>query len=408
MAGGSATAADPKPMPEQITVAPTTSGPMVVEGSAPVMGGYHDGEDNNSEGHGHLMGGAGILVLKPYPKSDTAITTTATRIVPPTFSAPGSQSVTTTTTDFDHSYQVTPLIWLGYVNCDGFGGRVRWWHFDEKNTVSVINPNTPVIGADGTVTTSVFATANPFGTPGIVSPNLGTNGAQIGDPDDVVNGTVPDRLTASEEIRLNVWDVEALHEFKWGCMTGLVSGGVRFAQLEQHFNASRVGFTGVVNTIDSAGEPVDPEQIFLNRDDLAVNHTFDGAGPTFSLEVRRPFGDSGLSLYGNARTSILFGKDKITTYKREQYVQNSPDIPPDDGSELITKNNTTLTSAHHDQVIPVVELELGAEWSKCMGNVTPFVRAATVAQSWIDAGGPTTDTGNFGLFGFTVQAGINY
>jgi len=374
---GSATAADPKPMPEQITVSPapsatsTTSGQVMYEGSAPMVGGY--GEGDNGEGKGHLTAGAGIYVLKPYPAKDTAFVSKSLT----TGGTSGAGSFSSETTDFDHKFEVSPLVWLGYISDSGMGARIRWWHFDTKSTLDDSGPGL-TNNSDGSVTRDWTASAEPFGHSGIASDPFSTKDN--------------DSLTFEREIRLNVIDLEGIHEFKWGCMTGLVTSGIRFAQLRQTYDASRQGKTDP-NGFDSTGLPV------IDEDSISASHRFNGVGPTFSLEIRRPLGDSGLALYSNMRTSILFGKNKFQTDKDHQF-----QCCPDETLEQFTVSHTE----EHDQVIPVLELELGAEWSKCMGSFTPFVRVAGVAQSWIDAGSATSDTGNLGFSGFTVQAGINY
>ena len=46
--------------------------------------------------------------------------------------------------DFDHD--VSPRVWLGYVNDRGLGGRTRYWQYDHQaNPVSVV----PFYGEDG-------------------------------------------------------------------------------------------------------------------------------------------------------------------------------------------------------------------------------------------------------------------
>ena len=68
-------------------------------------------------------------------------------------------------------------------------------------------------------------------------------------------------------------------------------------------------------------------------------HSFDGWGPTLSLEGRRSFGQTGLAFDGNVRGSMLFGD---TT----QVVTTTTAIPP--GAATVTNHNAALDRAAGD------------------------------------------------------------
>src|SRR5439155_12572213 len=111
-------------------------------------------------------------------------------------------------------------------------------------------------------------------------------------------------------------------------------------------------------------------------------------------------GDSGLGLYGSARTSLLFCKNRESVAHRREITFTSANDP-----SIQTQTVLGSSVAAHDQVVPVEELELGVEWSGRMGGFVPFVRLAAVGQSWIDTGSSTDAHGNLGFYGFTLTAG---
>lgn len=141
--------------------------------------------------------------------------------------------------------EASPRIWLGAYNCDGFGGRVRYWQFDHDATgESVLGDlfDFVVFPADGTFSLDLNVQAVDF------------------------------EMTQSGTFCS--WDLE-------------VAGGIRYGKLELGAN--------VVSEFRG------------NRrlDGLKVG--FEGVGPTVAMAARRPIGCRGLAVYGNARGSLLYG-----------------------------------------------------------------------------------------------------
>src|SRR5262249_33635235 len=114
-----------------------------------------------------------------------------------------------------HSHMaVSPLVWLGYVDEDGFGGRVRWWTFREGtsqtmslppfvgdifigNTTAIPgNPSHPVIAVTGTQAT--ISSAAPLGL------------QAFGDTVGVQHGAEATSLAVTTGLYLQVGDVEAV------------------------------------------------------------------------------------------------------------------------------------------------------------------------------------------------------
>ena len=89
--------------------------------------------------------------------------------------------------------------------------------------------------------------------------------------------------------------------------------------------------------------------------------TFEGVGPTASLNGRRNLGNSGLSLFGNVRGSLMMGNIRT-------------------GSLLINVPRGTI----QDEVMTVFENQLGVAWNYRLPNNMLFeVRTAWETQYWM-------------------------
>ncbi len=87
---------------------------------------------------------------------------------------------------------------------------------------------------------------------------------------------------------------------------------------------------------------------------MNVNAYFEGIGPTASLEAVRHFGDRGLYLIGNGRTSLLFG-----------------DI--NDGGTVF-----------EDDIVTVLESQLGVGYSRNLDRATLTLRTVWETQFWLN------------------------
>ena len=160
----------------------------------------------------------------------------------------------------------------------------------------------------------------------------------------------------------------------------LLAGGLRLASLDQTYNA------------------------YTHGEALLSSSVFSGIGPTLGLEARRNLGGTGISLYGSARGSILFGS--------AHQIATIPD-------------RTNVANDHRDIGMPVAEAELGLEYGRTVGTSRFFGQIALVGQEWFGAGGASrssTDVIPGGAFstssyvgdsdlaflGLLIRAGVNY
>jgi hypothetical protein len=184
----------------------------------------------------------------------------------------------------------------------------------------------------------------------------------------------------SSELHIDSYDFEAtcqMERCKW-CL--LLGGGVRYVHLDQVYASNITDVNGI-------------SRIALSR------HNFNGAGPTFSLSGRRPF-HSCFALYGNLHGSVLFGG-------------TGDDFQ---ASNALTGQNQSF-SRHQIGVLPIGELEVGAELSHCFHRARLFLQTGFVGQVYWGAGSASnfdalnssaTSNNNLGMVGLAVRAGLAF
>jgi hypothetical protein len=292
------------------------------------------------------IGGAGAYVIKPHWNQNSAFTSFTGNTGGPT--------------EFNYDYEATPLAWIGYMGDTGFGVRARWWMYDQGASVNVVNDGRAIQSA----------------TPGGLA---------------VFSFLPGDRLSFTGNTDLDVWDLEAM---QWvACGNWLIGGsaGVRYVHIAQHYNAFLL-------TPDFFG-------IGTFHDQVTSGHSFDGVGPTLSLEMRRAVGTCGLSLYGNARYSVLFGDNQLRAQQATAINNN------------VFFRQTQELSSWASRAI--AELELGAEYAPCVGCGRAFIRAGLVGQLWNDVGNNSAslitvpaaggeEGTNMGFFGLRVAVGFGF
>ena len=219
----------------------------------------------------------------------------------------------TNSTDFD--LQFSPRVWAGYMGRQGFGGRVTWWYFDA---------------------------------------------------DSEVNTTNIDLLRASAQTRLkyNVFDFEATQLGAFQNWHFEVSGGVRYAQIDQNLNIL------LERPLESA------------RVNLA--ESFEGVGPTISIQFKRPLGSwEGLTFIGKSRYSLLFGDLNLGTSVTGDF--EIPDL------DLLQVGDTTMTSW---------EIQIGAAWTR-------ILRSGAVLNLGGFLEGQVWNPDSIGFVGPTFRASIS-
>lgn len=372
---GTAMAQDAKPMPSPAP-APAMSSPVVIGGcnSSCCTSGCTTGcFDNscgceNSCGQGHILADVEFMILSPFWNNNLAMVVR---------NDPGGEDPVTDVKDFGQPDQFVPVIHLGYVNADGFGGRVGWWGFATSKTETLTGSGDQ--GSDG----GIFS-ASPLGLEAAKPGNISGN------------------FTAAYRLSMDVWDLEAVKTFESGNFSGLISGGFRYAHIGMDYDAA-----------ESFGE--DGSRNGTPHHFLISGNDFNGAGLTSALEGR--WGRT-LYLAGTLRGSLLFGAGSQHATTGSTFFPT--EIPIDD------------SQSNYNEVVPVLEAQLGIG---IKGNqnraIVPFFEVGVDMQAWFNAGNPSrssvsvnsnnTDpnfgTGfagssspdsTLGLFGIYIRGGLTY
>jgi hypothetical protein len=279
-----------------------------------------------------FYGGAEVAFLRPYFNNDVAVSRFTVA------------SAAETTTDFTSSYTASPRIWLGYVNCCGFGGRLRYWEYDQGGS--------PREGAQTDLNTYYFAPGIPIGSLETTTPG--------------------DLLSTSERLHMYTLDAEITQCLQICCWDFNFGGGLRDASV--HIDRTNA-FTGAGTTVFS--------------EVATIGNHFDGVGPTMFAEFRRPFGCGGLAFVGDLRGSLLYGTKSLRATD-------------------VTSTQTQAYDQTANGCLGVAELSLGIEWSREIScNTTVFVNGLWENQIWTNMGNSTSITGdNLGLGGFTLGVGL--
>jgi hypothetical protein len=312
--------------------------------------------------HCCLVGGAGVYYVRPYWENNPAVAT---------FTGLSIASEQ----DFDYQYEVAPYAWAGYVSEGGLGVRGRAFYYDYNAD------NLTLTDASNTVQ---LVTASPLGL-GIFT--QGTAGAG-------------ETLTIDSSLRLKYVDLEITQQFQIGSWWLLISGGGRWGEIAQNYDA----------TLDDQADD-------LQTVAIRSGHSFRGAGPTVAFEARRAF-CCGFALYGSARGALLIGDHKQNAFLLSIDGDNDAD------SDLLFANSDEKST------LPVTELEVGCEFGKEIRGARLFVQAAVVNHTWFGAGNATNtasaitvsgddfdsffitdardERANLSLFGGKLVIGINY
>ena len=178
-------------------------------------------------------------------------------------------------------------------------------------------------------------------------------------------------------IKMDVLDLEAVLRGSVGCWELETSGGIRYANMQ----------------MDAQGVPFIPAPV-------NIRGAFEGAGLTAAFGGSRPINDTGLSLVGNLRGSLLYG-DTTTPFTTA--------VPAPVPNPTPNNINNDMTS--------VWEIQLGAEWTRCVGNYELVASALWEAQIWQNTSlsNPLTASGSglgfgsdLGFTGPTFGLGVRF
>jgi hypothetical protein len=268
---------------------------------------------------------------------------------------------------FSYDFDFAPRVWIG-ISDGNAGARVRFWTYDNSASLSRIDDDA------GGAATSFISSAAPLGV------SVTTTGI----------GQAPQSISAVGDLQLEVWDLEGTYTHQVCGFDITYFGGLRYVHMSQSYNAA------VVNINDG---------VILQA--LSSGHNLNVAGLTGGVETRRALGCTGLAVYGSSRASLLYGHSRQTAVAIN--------------SVLETSSEGADTS--REDFLPILEAELGVEYSTCMGNSTLFIQAGLVGQVWFGAGnnsrsstpdvlgpvgGGTVSDDNLGFFGISIAGGIRY
>ncbi len=325
--------------------------------------------------HWHLLVEGGVFFLKPHLENNPAFTVAHTQ------TAGGVTTTSSAVAGMTLNEEFAPRVTAGTVNDCGFGLRTTWWAFDQSSE--------PLLTRDTDRTRSTLISSIPIpGLPGFTAPG----------PVARSFGVFNDTFDFASHLNLHVWDWDLFQEWHPDCWRILVGGGLRYAYLSERYQAVRansgLGTSGTARVV-----------IRTDEDLIGSGHNMSGAGPTAVLEVHRALlGDSGLGLYGTARGSVVFGRVHRQSFQAT--LENRVTIPVR-GAATTVNTTTTFNSARgHDDDVPVGDLEFGVEYRRHCGPVVLFFQTGVVLEQWIDAGGPTSDTGDLNFFGLSLTAGV--
>jgi hypothetical protein len=283
-----------------------------------------------------------LVLVKPRFENNVAFTL---------MESDGANADTFTEMEFDYDRDPTTRVWMSYELAGGLGCRASYWHMNELPT-----------------TVSASPPANGFGF--ILHPEFGDIDITTNDPTDV--------FTASSTVEVFAVDLEMTRSLALGSWSAMLSGGMRYAEIEQSYIAQRREDDGTL----------------LGEIDFA--HHLKGIGPTVALRADRSLIGT-LRAFSTIRGSLLFGDGE----GRLAASEGAPTDPP----------LTTRRISGRDDLLPIGEAQAGLYWECPAGQnaiLRPFLMAAMEGQVWGGAGNAASEDGNVGFFGATLGGGMTW
>lgn len=206
-------------------------------------------------------------------------------------------------------------------------------------------------------------------------------------------GTVFATETLAGSLNVRVADAEFTKMLACGAFKVELGGGVRYGKVEMGASATDTFLLSDGSTFSQT---------------TLGNSNFEGVGPTAAIEARHCLGHSPFAVVGNLRGSLLFGQ---TLFYRAKFDSSAPD----NLAENFVRGS--------DDVVPVLESQVGIEYSKQYRCGVLSARVAMEAQWWgvatpgaglaAELNQPlmrdelTTDR-DLGFFGVAVGIGYNW
>lgn len=249
---------------------------------------------------------------------------------------------------FNHHFDATPRVWLGYMNDDGIGIRARYFMYDQRlGQVSETDPGPQVelqsvLFSGSNITESIFRFFSLDG----------------------------DTLNVNAGLRTHLVDLEGLIQLDVGGVDITASSGLRYALLEQHYTAQLVDAKGTA------------------AETLSHALHYEGLGLTMGVQGRRSIVGN-LSAFAGARISALYGRTNETS----------------ESVSVRTANKQFVREA--DELLAILEVPVGVEWSRSLasgGRV--LVRGSVEGQIWANGGNLQSDVNSFSFLGLAVAVGF--
>jgi hypothetical protein len=260
-----------------------------------------------------------------------------------------ASSAAVTETSFDYELELAPRVWLEWGPQSSLGWRVLWWQLDQDADQVLLD-----------------APGNGLGR--VAPPEFRDIDISVSAPGET--------LRADSHLRLYAIDFEATRRVNFDCWSLLAAGGLRHASVDYEYRAEATNANGAPSGA------------------IEQNRSLDGIGPTFLLEARRPVSPR-MTVFSNARASLLFGDGETTLTA---------------GEDLdLASSFTTSRTSENDDLLPILEGQLGLNWCTAITPCHDFTFSAAVeGQWWGGVGTASSETGDLGLLGFVVGLGLVY
>lgn len=286
------------------------------------------------DSQGKWYSGFEVSIVKPLYSNNLALRDS---------SQISSQQFVVENVEFDYDFQSSPRVWLGYQASSDIGIRAAWWQYANQANEISLSPS-----------------ANGFGR--IEHPVFGDV--------DISAITPTEQMNANGNIDVYTIDLELTRLAELGPGSILVSGGIRFASLDQNYAAR------LLNDNDVLAGSIDFRQHIR------------GIGPTLSATLSRDITER-FGWYASGRGSLLMG-------------EGSDRLDAGEDLDFVNPQRTTEV-AERDQLLPIVDVQLGATWAlRRWGPLQPSLRGGWELSWWGDVGNHSGNASDLGLAGFVL------